>query len=646
VSGDNAVAATQGDESAFASSDDDGYTFNDISMVNTVYSRVADFANSADGMANYLTTYDTTEGTGNYDVSVWSKVGFAWHRVLSMRDVAVDTEAHWNIRIAPDDPAVILLNPCGTRYIWVNQESGGGKWNKRSCKVDPIQDFIAESADVIYAISTSTFSKSINGGSSWSTEVGFEGKQPYMITLAPNNDILMGTLDGSIIYSKDGGSSFSATSVSGFPVIVAADSNYADNGIVYYNSFTYKPVVARGVLGPMIIPKFIGIDLPDGTALPASYMTISDLAMVGDALYVLTDNGTASRLYRALNARDAVDSMKALWGYAESGSVFGHADYQPHPMKIAPNYVDFFTGTAMVKLSFVAYPASVISFGDPLTTQGVTLLAPANEAEVPVNPITGRAYDMTFSWNRFSEDQIVKCDVQVATDPAFDALIVDAAMDGITKDMIAQIIGPNSAYSDFRREFMPNTTYYWRVRVSGIKSGPWLSPWSEVRNFTVSGEIPFQIVSPEIGATGVSITPTLSWTEYPGAISYEVQVADGSIPEGITFAILDVSHSADLTFYNIEEPLKYSNTYYWRVRAAGTDEWVTGSFTTMAEPVPDEPIIIEPPPVTVQAPPPADITVEAAEPTFPEYLLWTIVGIGAVLVIALIVLIVRTRRVV
>ena len=55
------------------------------------------------------------------------------------------------------------------------------------------------------------------------------------------------------------------------------------------------------------------------------------------------------------------------------------------------------------------------------------------------------------------------------------------------------------------------------------------------------------------------------------------------------------------------------------------------------------------PSVTVEAAPAPSVTVEAptaaAAPAIPSYLLWVIIAIGAVLVIALIVLIVRTRRV-
>jgi len=75
--------------------------------------------------------------------------------------------------------------------------------------------------------------------------------------------------------------------------------------------------------------------------------------------------------------------------------------------------------------------------------------------------------------------------------------------------------------------------------------------------------------------------------------------------------------------------------------------WQIGAFTTMAAPVaPEKEQVI----VVEQAPPlPAQIvTVEKevlVQQPIPNWMLMTIIVIGAVLVIALIVLIVRTRRV-
>jgi len=110
--------------------------------------------------------------------------------------------------------------------------------------------------------------------------------------------------------------------------------------------------------------------------------------------------------------------------------------------------------------------------------------------------------------------------------------------------------------------------------------------------------------------------------------------------------------------YQPAAELDYASTYYWRVKGLGTStttDWspVTG-FTTMAEPVEAAPpVVIQTMPAPIIEIPPAQpapiIEIPAAPPApapiAPAYI-WAVIIIGAVLVIAVIILIVRTRRIV
>ena len=117
------------------------------------------------------------------------------------------------------------------------------------------------------------------------------------------------------------------------------------------------------------------------------------------------------------------------------------------------------------------------------------------------------------------------------------------------------------------------------------------------------------------------------------------------------FAFPDDAATATINGHVATEALNYSATYYWRVRGVAADDtkgaWAVGFFTTKAEPAEAAPpIVVEEaapaaaPEITLEIPP-APSPVQA----IPDYLLWVIVCVGAVLVIAVIVLIVRTRRV-
>jgi hypothetical protein len=191
--------------------------------------------------------------------------------------------------------------------------------------------------------------------------------------------------------------------------------------------------------------------------------------------------------------------------------------------------------------------------------------------------------------------------------------------------------------------------YRWKVKVKE----PFESPYSPFWYFSVSSPATYDIISPTQGAIGVEIQPVFVWMAYPSAIGYEIMVS-----EDPSFAIIDFSHStgADQTSYKSGEALAYNTTYYWRARGitgaaaprqpAPGGPWANGVFTTMAKPVePTPPVIIEKEP----APPPEIKVVEVPVPgpaqAIPSPLLWAIIAIGAILVIALIILIVRTRRV-
>jgi hypothetical protein len=194
---------------------------------------------------------------------------------------------------------------------------------------------------------------------------------------------------------------------------------------------------------------------------------------------------------------------------------------------------------------------------------------------------------------------------------------------------------------------IPGGTYFVRVRVE--MGEPFLSCWSATASFQKAmgpqGWNPFQSfdgsignVAPPPGSKGVDpIQPLFQWNPGDDAASYEFQLATNA-----AFAGADTKVVKSPT-YIWPGDLEYGTVYYWRVRAikanGAVSEWAMGVFTTMEEAVPEQPPVVVAPPQP--APPPQYI------PTtyIPEYILWVIVGIGALLIIALLILIMKTRRV-
>jgi hypothetical protein len=235
-----------------------------------------------------------------------------------------------------------------------------------------------------------------------------------------------------------------------------------------------------------------------------------------------------------------------------------------------------------------------------------------------------------------------------------------------------------------------NKTYQVKVRVSVGKK--FHSRWSSTVSFTTVESIAMpENQVPYNGMQDAPILPSFVWSAVPNAVSYEFQL---SVEADFATRIIDTTIAAPVTAYTCETELAYDTNHYWRVRAVSATGpkslWCFSNFHTMLEPIeplppvtippaptptiilptptvvpPDITVVpppvevtvvppdvtVIPPAVTVEVPPPVTIEVTeevvelVTEEITPVYI-WIIVAIGAVLTIAVIVLIIRTRRVV
>jgi hypothetical protein len=380
------------------------------------------------------------------------------------------------------------------------------------------------------------------------------------------------------------------------------------------------------------------------------------MAQVDGIVYVVTTNGSQSWLDQSTKLLDAINTADAEWTSTNAaGEVYN-------------------TGTNVLKTSVSSIKLWAIdsaspdleSYTDTTSAAAPAMQSPADGAAVSINTASGAPYDITFIFLKDADTDVTTAQIQIATDSDFNAVVFDTTFgDGVpatdttlTTETVAKVLGPTGAHGVV--QYLPGATYYWRVR----STTPLNSPWSETRSFTVEeleGD-PFQMTGPSVGAGGVSTNPVLTWGPYPDAIRYEV-----SLSEDPSFAILEWSHNVDNLFYAVSdaagETLDYGTTYYWRVRGVTGESytvrrsvvtpagpWITGVFTTMAEPAAPPEVVEKTITVTEQAP--AKVTaIEIPGPTkviqqsIPNWMLLTIIIIGAVLIVALIVLIVRTRRV-
>lgn len=123
------------------------------------------------------------------------------------------------------------------------------------------------------------------------------------------------------------------------------------------------------------------------------------------------------------------------------------------------------------------------------------------------------------------------------------------------------------------------TTYYFAIKTSD-QAGNW-SAMSNVIARTAQAPAAPAPISPEDGATGVAIGPTLIWQAAVGATSYRLQVA--LAPD---FGSPVVDQGGIVGTSRVVAGLANDSTYYWRVQASvagGPSAWSSvRSFHTVA----------------------------------------------------------------
>jgi hypothetical protein len=449
---------------------------------------------------------------------------------------------------------------------------------------------------------------------------------PYFFNFS-GKFISVANTGGDVFISTDNGSNFSSrvgiSNAGAATTYFAFDAAFATNKIVYANVIAVNGGIWRTTLNEANPASTLWerIDNLAGSG-PDCTLVKPTVGMNSLGPYTCWDSSVVSAFgnggyWRSVNPtndiRDPVDPpvFRSMIAGLAVGDQLNYAGYGVSPLTIfAYNY-----GLGGSGIISSTYYNQLMALADTLAAK-IVQNSPPDKA-TGVGLVLGTTVrTLTVDLNYATVAGATQYRVQLAYDEKFTSVVIDTYPTG----GVQTITG-----------LLPNTKYFWRVRANA----PLYSPWSDVRSFTTNAGVIFDIVSPTKGAYNVPITPTLVWTEVQGTPIYDLQMSLDS-----TFAIIEWSKAVDKPMYVITEPLEYSTTYYWRVAPTG-GVYVHGVFTTEAEPASPTP------PVTVTNVPTPTYTIEIppSEPAIPTYMLWIIIFICAVLLIALIVLIVRTRRV-
>jgi len=467
-------------------------------------------------------------------LSVWRLADDAWERVF-FEDNATTATDDYILRMAPDDPDIVFLADVGGSSIFYSTDAGDSRWYTRSSRY-AIGDLAVETTgENLYVLEDNAnacyVSKSTNTGFTW------DGKETTgladgdgMIASLGEDLLIVGSDDGTVSYSTDGNESWTDLEDSMGAGLVQVTAQGLDDGdFIFATTALAADSIYRWELGEDDSwDDFHDMD----TGYRASGIALDS---GGKLLYVLAENGTDSKLYRTDNAVKTSPTFKDA---TEAGVDFNRT----------PSALRMTVGSNMLWAIDTEAADELYSLEDTVATAVPILRAPPSGFTVQVNEVSGNLNNVSLIWESPSDD-VAEFDYEVAFDSDFDEILIsDTETDAWDE-------GDTQAVEVAGTSLIPDTTYYWRVRVDE----PFRSGWAE-DSFKVGEAKALPPVTVEI----------------PSAPEIKVEV-------------------------------------------------------------PPAPAVTLPAPQVVIPPAPAPIA--------PGYI-WGIIVIGAILVIALIVLIIRTRRVV
>ncbi|AHB14015.1 fibronectin type III domain-containing protein [Dehalococcoides mccartyi] len=590
-----ALAGTGGWDCAVSYTADFGKTWNQISMLRQAINEVANIAGNL-----FVVTYDYVEQ------SVWRLSGGVYERVFSTS--MVDEDGDIDVAVSPAGDAVFVAALGGT-MIWRSLDNGQTFAAQVSSitTANPsatINSWFVSNANTILVGGDNVVYQTSTNGVLWFARTCAVGTVTSFAVSTDGSTLVAAGSAGKVSKSTDGGVTWSTASAAA-PTVSAVSLVTFQNGS---NSVVYLTGENGGAFKydfAATTPAWVQIDnaVTTGETFDSgAYADVdngvgifSGIASGGNVLYVL--DGTWDNVIRITNVGT---SYKA--GIIPAPATAGSA----------------------TKLIGAAAPGANVLYGifdDELYVYTDKMAVPV--ANVQATKITTTGF--TITWDALNVDN---SNITVE----YYIVITDAA----TAVKVCYGL-PTGA----------GTTTATTLKVTGLDEDTvyQISVWAvdPVMSFVGTASVATQPekltytfnLMPTNGASNVPVKPVFAWDSVSTAVSYDLVLSTDP-----TFAdATKVLATKNLTtnYWAYDGTLSNSTSYYWKVRvntANSTSEWFPAVFTTVKA---------DAAPVEVNNPPAITLTVPQAET--PAYI-WLIVAVGAVLTVAVIVLIVRTRRVV
>ena len=446
-------------------------------------------------------------GAANAD-SLWRStsnlLGNSWQRVLAR--ASAGTGDNPLIRIDPDyaetkvvwyvnaDPAMAF------QELFLSKD-GGDTYSARFPNI-VLVDLAAEDAETVYGIDATGFvGKGANGGRTWETPVNTYVGNGYAIacartTTTPDNykgNVLVGgrgTGDYDVAYSTDGGATFTPIArqlpTRGNTLVVASSGYRSDGNILAINS---GGMYCWGIFSGEKWETWWG-----GPSWPSSVTSLQISRNYGFYFSTPATTWSSATPYIRWSAANAgLDSNINLGAQPTKSLTLCGGMKVNEPVTV----------WIIDQRPYNPPQGGVWYYVDTLSWLGPTPTVPISRAVIDCDPVSGRAGQITITWEPRSLSAGYQ--IQIALDENFAVVIVDIGggwagpfyYPPVPESPALVIPAGGGTVVDGRGNtwtalaLSSGKSYYWRVKIQDVATGDAIkSPWSWAETFTVKPGLP------------------------------------------------------------------------------------------------------------------------------------------------------------
>jgi hypothetical protein len=484
------------DESAFSLSQDNGETWNQLSLMDTEIDFLSDVAVTPSSDIIYLASINNHGGINSFD-SIWrttgAPTGNTWERVLCLLSATDDIIMRTNN--AGNDPTIYFTSRSTSD---LRQSTDGGQtWNNTLPGVN-VTDFTVTRIDstlALYVLNDSFVRRGTTNGQTWQWSINIDTtlSTGHTINATPTGVVVVGDGgEGMAAYSLDSGASFLRTTAIPEPgkMQVIADYRFRNALPLYAASDSAASEIYYWIVGSSSY----------WTPMGSPGRSFYGLAQLG-TLYGDWSNGGSTAVDRTLEP-EKLEPPYIEWDVLTVGLTPGVVfTREPSSLKVSAG-INLW---AIDDRPYTATTGRLWNFYDGLSPspqytpppspshevlfQAPVAISPTEDQVITVYLDTGNIGDIKFKWRHYTAAE--EYELWLAKDEAFNQIV------------LKQKIKPDNVLSPAWT--LPETVslekgghYFWEIRVVRAETGETgEGQWSKVMSFSMASPPPEEISGPQ-----------------------------------------------------------------------------------------------------------------------------------------------------